>query len=363
MEISQEAKAFIDKLDNDNHRVKILLQALGLTHVGDTFVGNADVRGVSGGQRRRVSIGEMCQTVSPVLCGDEISTGLDAAATFDICRSLMFFGQVNGMVRILSLLQPSPETVSLFDEVILMADGKILYAGPISEVEGYFETLGYQPPDQMDIADFLQEISTPGPNSLYKAEFDMNGLGKPYSMSELADQFRLSVYYQKIEHEQAEPWELSWVDGKAPLVGNVIKKYRNSFPRATFLNLSRTLLVWSRDRRFLVANAIKNIIMGVSVGGVFYQTDNYVSIFGVCFQINLFIMLGKARSCANCLVACPLLMFFPLELGAMVAAPGEVDDRIIYYKHHDSNFYGVLPYVIGKAVGLMPQVSFLRLSK
>ena len=343
--------------------MKILLQALGLTHVGDTFVGNADVRGVSGGQRRRVSIGEMCQTVSPVLCGDEISTGLDAAATFDICRSLMFFGQVNGMVRILSLLQPSPETVSLFDEVILMADGKILYAGPISEVEGYFETLGYQPPDQMDIADFLQEISTPGPNSLYKAEFDMNGLGKPYSMSELADQFRLSVYYQKIEHEQAEPWELSWVDGKAPLVGNVIKKYRNSFPRATFLNLSRTLLVWSRDRRFLVANAIKNIIMGVSVGGVFYQTDNYVSIFGVCFQINLFIMLGKARSCANCLVACPLLMFFPLELGAMVAAPGEVDDRIIYYKHHDSNFYGVLPYVIGKAVGLMPQVSFLRLSK
>lgn len=62
--------------------------------------------------------------------------------------------------------------------------------------------------------------------------------------------------------------------------------------RNLWLNLVRNLVIWSRDKRFLIANAIKNLIMGVSVGGVFYQTTNSVSIFGVLFQLNLFIMLG-----------------------------------------------------------------------
>jgi ABC-type multidrug transport system ATPase subunit len=310
VKVLPEGKAVVDKEDREKTRVVLSLQGLGLTHVGDTFVGNADVRGVSGGQRRRVSLGEMMQTMSPVLCGDEISTGLDAAATFDICRSLMFFGKANGMTRILSLLQPSPETVSLFDDVILMADGKVLYAGPISEVEAYFESLGYQPPDQMDIADFLQEISTPGGMSLYKAEFDTNNRGHPYSMAELADQFRASEYYKRIEDDIAEPWTLSWANAKDSLHGIITMKYRNSPLRAIVLNLSRALLIWSRDVRFLFANAIKNIIMGVSVGGVFYQTNNDVSFFGVCFQINLFIMLGKAQLFPLVLCFSKILMSF-----------------------------------------------------
>jgi ABC-type multidrug transport system ATPase subunit len=290
---TDEARIMIDKLDKQKARVLMTLNALDLTHVGNTFVGDASVRGVSGGQRRRVSLGEMMQNLSPFLCGDEISTGLDAAATYDICRTLMFFGQVNRMVRVLSLLQPSPETVALFDEVILMAEGKILYSGPIGEVEEYFSILGYQPPDQMDVADFLQEISTDGAY-LYKADFDVDANGKPYTMSELAEKFKLSAYSQRIESAQKEEWELCWAgEQDKPLTGRIIQKYQNSFPRAAWLNLRRTLLVWSRDRRFLIANAVKNVIMGVSVGGVFFQTDSYVSIFGVFFQVNLFIMLGK----------------------------------------------------------------------
>ena len=59
-----------------------------------------------------------------------------------------------------------------------------------------------------------------------------------------------------------------------------------------WLNFKRFILIWLRDKRFLIANAIKNIIMGCSVGGVFFQTDSIVSIYGVFFQIMLFIMLG-----------------------------------------------------------------------
>ena len=65
-----------------NNTNNLTLQGLGLAHVQDTFVGNANVRGVSGGQRRRVTIGEMMQGDAPVVCADEVSTGLDAAVTY-----------------------------------------------------------------------------------------------------------------------------------------------------------------------------------------------------------------------------------------------------------------------------------------
>ena len=82
---------------------------------------------------------------------------------------MTYYGRLQRQCRVIALLQPSPETVALFDEVIVMAEGKLLYAGPIEDVQGYFEDLGYQPPDTMDVADFLQVLSTPDAATLWKA--------------------------------------------------------------------------------------------------------------------------------------------------------------------------------------------------
>lgn len=122
------------------------MEALGLSHVCDTFAGSSEVRGVSGGQRRRVTRGEMMSYAAPIMCGDEISTGLDAATTFDIVQNLSQFTRVAKMTRIVSLLQPSPETFCLFDEVIVLCEGYIIYAGPIEEAEDYFASIGYPMP-------------------------------------------------------------------------------------------------------------------------------------------------------------------------------------------------------------------------
>lgn len=89
-------------------------------------------------------------------CSDEISTGLDAATTYDICKILGETTRMRHTVRIVSLLQPPPETVALFDELILLGEGRILYAGPVDEVTQHFKSLGYEQPDRMDPADWLQ---------------------------------------------------------------------------------------------------------------------------------------------------------------------------------------------------------------
>lgn len=131
----EEAREFIKGLDKEGKRVKLVMEALGIDHVADTFVGNTEIRGVSGGQRRRVTVGEMLQASTPIFCGDEISTGLDAASTYDMVNILMQYTRLSKMTRVISLLQPSPETVSLFDEVLLLAGGKLIYAGPLENVE------------------------------------------------------------------------------------------------------------------------------------------------------------------------------------------------------------------------------------
>jgi len=345
-------KEVIAKLDAENHRVNMNLIGLGLDHVADTFVGNDNVRGVSGGQRRRVTVGEMMTYQAPVLCGDEISTGLDAASTYDIVNSLQRLAKTFSTLRVFSLLQPSPETFALFDEVVLLSEGMIIYAGPILDAVKYFRMLGFERPDTMDDADFLQAVATAEDSALY-----YKGPNACPTPKDLADSFAASEWGDRIQNDLESPLTHDWSKGncdvKVPdeeeggaaepksspsgaksMVGceGFKKQYANSFGRSLFLNIKRQFTIWKRDIRFIRANAIKNVIMGISVGGVFYQTTNTASIFGVLFQGMLFIMLG-----------------------AMTSAPGQLDDRPIFYRHSDANFYPTASYVFGLIIALMPQ--------
>ena len=76
-------------------------------------------------------------------------------------------GEVNALtkyIKIVTLLQPPPETFALFDDLILLSEGQVIYSGPVEEVVPYFESLGYRLPDRMDAADWLQVRNQPYPN-------------------------------------------------------------------------------------------------------------------------------------------------------------------------------------------------------
>lgn len=340
----KETRKRAAKADKDGIFVKSIEKSLGLDHVKDTFVGDDAVRGVSGGQRRRVTVGEMMMNGSPVVCGDEISNGLDSAVTYDMIETFMQLGRLYKRTHVISLLQPSPETVSLFDEVVLLSEGKLIYAGPIGEVESYFARLGYTAPDYLDIADFLQLLAASDAEKYFTPSVNQ---ASPHTASELAGMFQESKAGKRIQSSLSAPLKYSWKDGPTEeLKGDTEyldsrrfrKKYANSFLRSTWLILKRCLIIWRRDRRVLIANAIKNSIMGISVGGVFYQTEDVISILGVLFQGMLFIMLG-----------------------GMTTAPGFVEERSIFYKHADANFFSSYPFVLGKMLSKLPQVRCLAM--
>ncbi|OAY77982.1 ABC transporter G family member 37, partial [Ananas comosus] len=102
-----------------------ILKILGLEICADTLVGNDMLRGISGGQRKRVTTGEMLVGPARALFMDEISTGLDSSTTFQIVNSLRQSIHILGGTAVISLLQPAPETYDLFDDIILLSDGQI----------------------------------------------------------------------------------------------------------------------------------------------------------------------------------------------------------------------------------------------
>jgi ABC-type multidrug transport system ATPase subunit len=105
----------------------ITLRLVGLAPVADTFVGNATLRGVSGGERKRVTTAEVLVGPQWVLLMDEISTGLDSATTFSVVEMLRGACHTLQRTCVISLLQPPPEVMALFDDVLIITDGRVLY--------------------------------------------------------------------------------------------------------------------------------------------------------------------------------------------------------------------------------------------
>lgn len=89
---------------------------------------------------------------------DEISNGLDSSTTFQILSCLQHFALLSEGTILVSLLQPAPETFELFDDVILMGEGKIIYHGPRDSVCRFFEDCGFRCPNRKSVAEFLQEV-------------------------------------------------------------------------------------------------------------------------------------------------------------------------------------------------------------
>lgn len=89
---------------------------------------------------------------------DEISTGLDSSTTYQIVKSLRHTVHVMDGTMVVSLLQPPPETFDLFDDIIFISEGQIVYQGPREQVLEFFEQNGFKCPERKGVGDFLQEV-------------------------------------------------------------------------------------------------------------------------------------------------------------------------------------------------------------
>ncbi|XP_012445110.1 ABC transporter G family member 32 [Gossypium raimondii] len=138
--------------------VEYIMKILGLDLCADTLVGDEMLKGISGGQKKRLTTGELLVGPARVLFMDEISNGLDSSTTYQIIKYLRHSTCALDGTTVISLLQPAPETYQLFDDVILLCEGQIVYQGPLEEALDFFAFMGFKCPERKNVADFLQEV-------------------------------------------------------------------------------------------------------------------------------------------------------------------------------------------------------------
>ncbi|CAL8470297.1 g9839 [Coccomyxa elongata] len=180
-----------------------VMRMLGLEICADTMIGSQLIRGISGGQRKRVTTGEIVVGPCKTLFMDEISTGLDSSTTYQIVRCLRNMVHLRKSTVCMSLLQPQRETYNLFDDVMLLSDGRLVYHGPKEEVVPFFESLGFKMPPRKGTADFLQEITSKKDQRQYWGD-----ASKPYrfiSPAEMAIAFQQSPVGRAAAAETAAP--------------------------------------------------------------------------------------------------------------------------------------------------------------
>jgi ABC-type multidrug transport system ATPase subunit len=147
--------AGLSRADFKERVISLMLNMFNISHTRDTIVGNPFVRGISGGERKRVSIAEMMVTGATVCSWDNTTRGLDASTAVDWARSLRILTDIYGMTSFVSLYQASENIYQQFDKVMVIDDGRCVYFGPAKEARAYFEGLGFLEKPRQTTPDYL----------------------------------------------------------------------------------------------------------------------------------------------------------------------------------------------------------------
>ncbi|KAG7115366.1 ABC multidrug transporter atrB like protein [Verticillium longisporum] len=174
--------------------VKSTLETLGIAHTSDTVVGNEFIRGVSGGERKRVSIAEIMETGAPLQCLDNSTRGLDASNALDFVKALRRAANEQQKSIVATLYQAGNSIYSQFDKVLLLAEGRQIYYGSTRDARKYFEDMGFLSPPGANTADFLTSVVVET-ERLIRSGFEDS---VPRSAPEFETRYRNSAMYRQM---------------------------------------------------------------------------------------------------------------------------------------------------------------------
>ncbi|KAG0215682.1 hypothetical protein BGX28_008928 [Mortierella sp. GBA30] len=178
----------------------VLTKMYGLTRQVETMVGNAFIRGISGGERKRLSIAEQMATYSAVNMWDGSTRGLDASSALDYAKSLRVQTNLLHKATMVTIYQASENIYDLFDKTLLLYEGRCIFFGPADEARQYFIDLGFECPTRQTTADYLTAITDPNER---KARAGFAGR-VPRTPQEFEHAFKLSRYFTMIEQQRID---------------------------------------------------------------------------------------------------------------------------------------------------------------
>jgi ATP-binding cassette subfamily G (WHITE) protein 2 (PDR) len=138
----------------------VIMATFGISHTINTRVGNDFIRGVSGGERKRVTIAEAALSGAPLQCWDNSTRGLDSANAIEFCKTLRMSTDLVGSTAVVAIYQAPQSAYDIFDKVLVLYEGRQIYFGRCTDAREYFVNLGFECPDRQTTADFLTSMTS-----------------------------------------------------------------------------------------------------------------------------------------------------------------------------------------------------------
>jgi ABC-type multidrug transport system ATPase subunit len=241
--------------------VNELLQELNLVKAAHTIVGNNKVRGISGGERKRLSIA--CEMISSpsVIFLDEPTSGLDSYQALQVVETLRELANM-GKTIVAVIHQPNQHSFAMFDDLLLLSEGKQMYFGEVHEVRNYMSTMGYAPPDEMGTAEHILEcISRVEEGGGIE---EQKSLARMDKLAEAANRVKIDLGIKKGEkHLQRFGSELR----KSPRAG-LLRQFR--------LLLNRSFREMLRGKGAIIIKIVQQVSLGLIYGGIYGLGTNQV---------------------------------------------------------------------------------------
>ncbi|KAL8921392.1 MAG: hypothetical protein Q9208_005718 [Pyrenodesmia sp. 3 TL-2023] len=328
--------------------IQALLRMFGIAHTSKTLVGNEYVRGISGGERKRVSIAETLATKSTVICWDNSTRGLDSSTALDYANSLRIMTDLSDRTTLVTLYQAGEDIFKLMDKVLVIDEGRMMYQGPANEAKQYFIDLGFHCPDRQTTPDFLTSVTDPA-QRFHREGYELSAPKTPVEFEQafrksdaykkvLADVAEYEGYLRDTDCQDAQQFKQSVQEQKSKTVSKKSSFTVSLWQQVLTCTIREFWLVFG-DRPTLYTKLFIIVSNGLIVGSLFYNQPNNTE--------GTFIRGGTAFF--------SILFLGWLQLTELMKA---VSGRVVIARHKEYAFYRPSAVVLARVLADFPLIIF-----
>ncbi|KAG9236026.1 ABC-2 type transporter-domain-containing protein [Amylocarpus encephaloides] len=275
----------ITRVQYCEHLRDVVMAMYGISHTIDTKVGDEYTRGVSGGERKRVTIAEATLAEAPFQCWDNSTRGLDSANALEFCKTLRLQSDLFGQTCAVSMYQAPQSGYDLFNKTLLLYEGRQIYFGPASKAKEYFVNLGFECPARQTTPDFLTSMT-------FSAErICRAGYNPPRTPDEFVTAWKNSPDFHALQAEIEEYKKQHPIGGRDAETYRQLKKshqargQRLKSPYTLTYKQQVQLCIWRGWKRLradpwlTVTLMIANTVMALIISSLFYNLGTDTSAF------------------------------------------------------------------------------------
>ncbi|KAL9088484.1 MAG: hypothetical protein Q9165_006208 [Trypethelium subeluteriae] len=302
-------------------RIDTLIASFGLRNQRHTLIGTAIRKGISGGQKRRVSVASQLITAPRILFLDEPTSGLDSAASYEVVSFIKSLATKHNLLVIASIHQPSTQTFRLFDKLLLLSQGLTVYNGLVSDTHDYFKSIRMEIPLYMNPAEFMIE--------LVNTDFAQDQEESNQKLRWMHGEWSKSKHAQLVVRgNEAEPTPEA----------NVSLEGSRASPSRLLLPLTLVHRSWIKSYRDVIAYGIR-----------------------IAMYMGLAIMMGtvwlRLGATQDNIQAFTNAIFFGgafMSFMAVAYIPAFLEDRALFIKERANGLYGPMSFMVANFISGVP---------